>query len=123
MSASGSDFDDLLRPREVSALLGVRTATVARWAREGLLKAVATPGGHRRYRRGEVLALREANSSSFSTEEQQLAEDAARLYGQGWSIVRVAAEFECGYDKMRRILVKQIALRNRGGQVRRTGGS
>jgi excisionase family DNA binding protein len=124
MSSPGSDFDDLLRPREVADLLGVRTATVARWARDGLLKAVIeTPGGHRRYRRDEVLALREANSTDPSAEERQLTEDAVRLYGQGWSILRVAAEFECSYGQMRRILAKQIVLRNRGGQVRRTAGS
>src|SRR5437879_6090586 len=38
MSSPGSDFDDLLRPREVAELLGVTPSTVARWAREGLLK-------------------------------------------------------------------------------------
>jgi excisionase family DNA binding protein len=116
MSFPGADFDDLLRPREVAELLGVRTATVARWAWDGLLKpAIETPGGHRRYRHGEVLALLEANSTDASAEEQQLAEDAVRLYGQGWSVRRVAAEFDCDYGKMRRILAKQIALRNRGG--------
>ena len=105
MSVSGSDFDDLLRPREVAELLGVRTATVARWARDGLLKAVIeTPGGHRRYRRGEVLALREANSRGPSAGGRKLAEDAVRLYGQGWSLRRVAEEFGWGYSRMRRLL-------------------
>jgi excisionase family DNA binding protein len=62
-STSGADFDDLLTPREVAALLGVRTTTIARWARDGLLKpAVRTPGGHRRYRRGDVVALRDATA-------------------------------------------------------------
>jgi hypothetical protein len=51
-------------------------------------------------------------------EERQLAEDAARIYGQEWSVRRVAAEFECDYGKLRRILAKQIVLKNRGGQVR-----
>jgi excisionase family DNA binding protein len=119
MSFPGSDFDDLLRPREVAELLGVRTATVARWAREGLIKPFTrTPGGHRRYRRGEVLALREGNSTDArSCEERQMEEDAARLYVQGWTIRRVAAEFECSYGKMRRILAKQVILRNRGGRT------
>jgi hypothetical protein len=81
-------------------------------ARDGLLKpAVHTPGGHRRYRRGEVLAVRTAN-----TTERQFEEDAARLYGQGWPIRRVAAEFGVSYGLMRRILLKQTALRNRGGR-------
>jgi Helix-turn-helix domain len=100
--SSGSDFDDLLKPREAAALLKVRPATIARWARDGLLKpAVHTPGGHRRYRRGEVLALREANTTG-----RQFEDDAVRLYGQGWSIRRVAKEFGVSYGVMRRILSK-----------------
>jgi excisionase family DNA binding protein len=50
--------DDLLTPREVGEMLGVRSATVGLWARVGMLKpAVRTPGGHRRYRRADVLAF------------------------------------------------------------------
>ncbi|MGI5233644.1 helix-turn-helix domain-containing protein [Actinoallomurus sp. CA-142502] len=65
MSSAIPDFDDLLTPREAAALLGVRTTTIARWARDGIIKpAVHTPGGHRRYRRGEVLALRTANTTN-----------------------------------------------------------
>jgi excisionase family DNA binding protein len=109
-STSGSDFDDLLTPREAAALLGVRPSTIARWARDGLLKpAVHTPGGHRRYRRGEVLAVRDAD------ERWPFEEDAARLYDQGWPIRRVAAEFGVSYGLMRRILLKRTELRNRGG--------
>jgi excisionase family DNA binding protein len=115
MSFPGSDFDDLLTPREAAMLLGVRTTTLARWARDGLLKpAVRTPGGHRRYRRGEVLAVRDANT----VERRRIEEDAARLYGQGWSIRRVAAEFGVSYGMMRRILIRQTVLRTRGGRMR-----
>jgi transposase len=42
-----------------------------------------------------------------------MAEDAARLYQQGWSIRQVAARFDCGYTTMRRILQKQVTLRSR----------
>ncbi|GLY81169.1 hypothetical protein Airi01_094360 [Actinoallomurus iriomotensis] len=101
-------FDDLLTPREAAALLGVRTTTLARWARDGIIKpAVHTPGGHRRYRRGEVLTLRTDN-----TTERRIDEDAARLYDQGWPIRRVAAEFGVSYGMMRRILIRQTALRS-----------
>jgi excisionase family DNA binding protein len=110
----GSDFDDLLKPREAAALLGVRTTTVARWARDGVLKpAVQTPGGHRRYRRGDVLAARTATATSAHFEE-----DAVRLYEQGWSIRRVAAEFEVGYGAMRRLLLRRQVLRERGEKAR-----
>ncbi|GLY86777.1 MerR family DNA-binding transcriptional regulator [Actinoallomurus iriomotensis] len=96
-------------------LLGVRTTTIARWARDGLIKpAVRTPGGHRRYRRGEVVALRDAGV----VERQGFERDAARLYDQGWPIRRVAQEFGVSYGLMRRILRKQAALRDRGGKAR-----
>jgi excisionase family DNA binding protein len=46
----------LLRPAEVAELFGVRVPTVARWAREGRLGFVLTPGGHRRYLRADLRA-------------------------------------------------------------------
>jgi excisionase family DNA binding protein len=50
--------DRLLTPSEVAALFGVDPRTVTRWAAAGNLNPIRTPGGHRRYRRSEVLALR-----------------------------------------------------------------
>ena len=38
-------------------MFGVRTTTVARWAREGRLTPLRTPGGHRRYTREGVLGV------------------------------------------------------------------
>lgn len=107
--------DDLMTPREVAAVLGVRVATVGLWARSGLLKpAVRTPGGHRRYFRGDVLAFRDTYRSSESeTVHDELMRDAVRLYEQGWSIRRVAKEFGFGYGKMRRALLVHTSLRDR----------
>ncbi|WP_345475218.1 helix-turn-helix domain-containing protein [Actinoallomurus oryzae] len=86
--------DELLTPREVAELFGVRTTTIARWAREGRLDPFRTPGGHRRYRRASVRALIAAEDASAadSADETKMAEDAARLYEQGWSIRQVAAQ-------------------------------
>jgi excisionase family DNA binding protein len=53
---------ELLRPREVAALFGVRPATIARWAREGCLTPLRTPGGHRRYVRSSVHEARYMHS-------------------------------------------------------------
>jgi excisionase family DNA binding protein len=95
--------DDLLRPREVAAMLGVRTATIARWARDGLLKStVLTPGGHRRYRRADVCAAQQATGTSEEPdpEQQRMTQDAVRLYDQGWPIRLVAAQFGLGYGPM-----------------------
>jgi excisionase family DNA binding protein len=56
--------EELLRPREVAALLGVRPATIARWAREGRLAPLRTPGGHRRYALSSVRDALNAGRSS-----------------------------------------------------------
>jgi excisionase family DNA binding protein len=108
------EHDDLLRPREVAELFGVRTTTIARWAREGRLSPVRTPGGHRRYSRAGVRELLERESAP-SEAARLLAEDAVRLYEQGWSIRQVAQRFGCGYGAMRRLLRQHVTLRDRGG--------
>jgi excisionase family DNA binding protein len=110
---SNESPDDLLRPSEVAELFGVRTPTIARWAREGRLTALLTPGGHRRYSRAAIQRLVEEETTPREA-EQQLAQDAARLYDQGWSIRQVAERFECSYGVMRRLLSGQIGLRPRG---------
>jgi excisionase family DNA binding protein len=99
---------DLLKPREVAEMLGVRAATVGFWARTGVLKPfLRTPGGHRRFRRADVLAFGE---TAPDPGQQKMEEDAVRLYEQGWSIRRVAEEFGCGYGRMRGILLKHAVL-------------
>ncbi|GAA4494561.1 hypothetical protein GCM10023191_033980 [Actinoallomurus oryzae] len=107
--------DDLMTPREVAATLGVRASTVALWARLGFLKpAVRTPGGHRRYFRGDVLAFRDdRRSREPDPADEEMMRDAVRLYQQGWSIRRVAEEFGLGYGRMRRILLTRTTLRDR----------
>ncbi len=47
----------LLTPGEVAHTFRVDPKTVIRWAKLGKLKPVRTPGGQRRYRESEVLAL------------------------------------------------------------------
>ncbi len=56
--ASQPAGDELLTPGGVAALLYVDPKTVTRWARSGKLAFIRTPGGHRRYLRSEVLAIR-----------------------------------------------------------------
>lgn len=82
MPTDYSDTDDLLRPREVAELFGVRTATIARWAREGKLTPLRTPGGHRRYSRPGIRRLL-ADEATSSEAERQLAEDAAAPHPHG----------------------------------------
>jgi transposase len=112
--------ETLLRPREVAALFGVRPTTIARWAREGKLAPLLTPGGHRRYRPADVREVlgRDGRTEEEAMADDLLAQDAVRLYEQGWNIRQVAARFECSYGVMRRILSGRITLRSRGGRPR-----
>lgn len=103
--------DHLLTPREVAEIFGVRTTTLARWTRAGRLSCKLTPGGHRRYQWAHVQKLLEPTEEDV--EQERLERDATRLYLQGWSIRRVAAEFDSSYGAMRRILQKHTTLRAR----------
>ena len=49
-----SNAKDYLTPNEVAVMLRVATVTVRSWATKGLLRAVLTPGGHRRFLRKDV---------------------------------------------------------------------
>lgn len=113
--------DTLLTPREVAELFGVRTTTIARWAREGRLSPMRTPGGHRRYRSAEVRELLHENESGQRGpgDDPVMVDDAVRLYQQGWSVRQVAARFECSYSAMRRILIKRVVLRAQSDRERR----
>jgi len=48
--------EELLKPFEVAKLFRVDAKTVSRWQQEGKLTAIRTPGGHRRFRRSEIMA-------------------------------------------------------------------
>ena len=50
-------FEALLTPTEVALMFRVDPKTVTRWAKAGRLTSIRTLGGHRRYRKAEVLAL------------------------------------------------------------------
>ena len=51
---------ELMTTGEVASLCRVDPKTVARWASEGRISSVRTPGGHRRYDRQEIMGLIEA---------------------------------------------------------------
>jgi excisionase family DNA binding protein len=47
----------LLTPHEVANAFRVDPKTVTRWAQQGRIKSIRTPGGHRRFYESEVRAL------------------------------------------------------------------
>ena len=44
-------------PKEASVMFGVCTKTLARWDSEGKIRAIRTPGGHRRYYLSEIMSM------------------------------------------------------------------
>jgi DNA-binding transcriptional MerR regulator len=57
------DPDRMLEPREVAYLYQVNPKTVTRWHAKGKLTdvhVIKTPGGHRRFRAGDIKALLES---------------------------------------------------------------
>ena len=57
--------DELLSTREVSEMLGVGTTSIKRWADEGELECVRTPGGHRRFPLRAVVKIRQLRSTGM----------------------------------------------------------
>jgi excisionase family DNA binding protein len=51
----------LLRPGEVAAIFGVNAKPVARWARDGRIRSIRTPGGHMRIYAEDVRVLAARN--------------------------------------------------------------
>jgi excisionase family DNA binding protein len=57
-----SRSDPLLRPEEAARMFGVRSKTLASWARSGKVRCVLTVGGHRRYRTSDIRSLLEQSN-------------------------------------------------------------
>lgn len=55
--AGNGDAAELLTPAEVAKMFHVDPKTVTRWAQAGKLTYMRTLGGHRRYKRDEVVEL------------------------------------------------------------------
>ena len=51
------DDATLMTSHEAALLIGVTIKSLHRWEEQGLIRPCRTPGGHRRYRRDDVLAL------------------------------------------------------------------
>lgn len=54
------NMEELLSVGEAATLIGYSVSTLQRWDRAGILKARRSPTNQRRYRRGDVLAVLDA---------------------------------------------------------------
>ena len=56
-NVTDENTERLLTPHQVAQMFRVDPKTVARWASNGWIGSIRTPGGHRRFRETEVRAL------------------------------------------------------------------
>lgn len=74
---------ELLKPSEAAELLHVSPITIRHWAQEGILKSFTTPGGHRRFKKDDVLALIDSSENFISRKKTTvLIVDDEELFSQ-----------------------------------------
>lgn len=67
---SNNSGNRILTPNEVADLLMVSPATVRQWAAKGQIKALTTPGGHRRFRMTDIRLFAEQRGISLNIEPE-----------------------------------------------------
>lgn len=60
---------ELMTAGEVADIFRVNPKTIGRWAKAGRLGYIQTPGGHKRYRREEVMQLLQVEGPADAPEE------------------------------------------------------
>jgi excisionase family DNA binding protein len=89
MSSETSEWVSL---RQAADLLGVHPATVRNWADEGKIASRRTPGGHRRFRRADLVHYAEAHGEWQPAEVQVILQSAlgqARMQVGGGTLIHV----------------------------------
>lgn len=69
---------DWITSGEVARALDMTDAAIRRWAREGLIDAIKTPGGQYRFRREAVSALMRRHAAKSSAKPQSRSRGASR---------------------------------------------
>jgi excisionase family DNA binding protein len=118
-------MEKLLTSHQAAKLLNVWPHTIRRWEKEGKLKPLRTPGGHRRYKESQIMALigEEANETGLrrcavyarvSTAKQAEAGNLQRqkerlityAVEKDYQVKAIYAEIASGLDENRRELAK-----------------
>ena len=92
---SGRNDPEWLTLGQAARFLGVAQSTIRKWSDQGRVPAFYTPGGHRRYRRGDLEAFLDRSGPGRAKEGPLvlLVDDDERVR----ELVRVTLEME-GYD-------------------------
>lgn len=87
-----SEPDELLSLKDAARLLGVHPSTVRLWSNQGLLPVHRTQGGHRRFRRSEVMLWAGTRHKPRTIEPERLISEAIRTVRTQISEGRLQAE-------------------------------
>lgn len=71
-----SDTDEWVSLRRAAEILGVHPATVRNWADKGDLASRRTPGGHRRFRKSELMQVAQSEGELQPVEVQIIIQNA-----------------------------------------------
>jgi predicted site-specific integrase-resolvase len=116
----------LLKISEVSKKLGVTIESLREWEREGFIKPIRTPGGHRRYSEEDILKITKKEKTAdtgkktvlycrCSTEKQRENLDRQKLrlmeyaHSKGYDFI-VVEEIASGVNENRRQLNKVLEM-------------
>jgi excisionase family DNA binding protein len=87
-----SETSEWVSLRQAADLLGVHPATVRNWADEGKIASRRTPGGHRRFRRSDLVNYAETQGELQPAEVQVILQSAlgqARMQVGGGTLIHV----------------------------------
>ncbi|TEB05702.1 hypothetical protein Psch_02743 [Pelotomaculum schinkii] len=126
-------MEKLLTSHQLAKLLNVWPETLRRWEREGKLIPLRTPGGHRRYKESQIMALigeeitvngtkqcaiyarvstaKQAEAGNFQRQKERLI---AYAVEKGYQVKAVYTEIASGLNENRRELAKIAKVATKG---------
>lgn len=109
-----SEQRDVVWPAEAARLSGAPVSTLRRWARAGRVWCETTPGGHRRYDRAEMAAVRELVDGMTTKQVADLFHVDAHTVTR-WAATRLLASQRTPGGELRYRREDVEALRRKGG--------
>jgi len=101
---------------QAAARLGIHPTTLRRWANQGQIPVSLTPGGHRRFRRGdlETLAIQRRQLKTIGALEQTWAGHALHETRRELSDIHLRPAWLSRFDDEARLFYRQLSLRLMG---------
>lgn len=127
-------MEKLLTSHQAAKLLNVWPETLRRWEKEGKLKPLRTPGGHRRYKESQIKILlgedqganntsknciiyagvsttKQANAGNLNRQKERLTTYAVE---KGYQVTSIYTEIASGLNENRRELTKLLKEAHKG---------